>query len=125
MIRNLKKRQFISPCFRSISISFTLTSIKLLFLKLKNKISHFLFQEASSSSDKNKNAGEDVSTESLLTEVSTEKKEPEPNFEILTNPARIMKVVIVIHCFPSRKGLFIEREGLSFSSYSNLVAVIA
>ncbi|CAL1544748.1 unnamed protein product [Lymnaea stagnalis] len=53
-------------------------------------------KKEASSSDKNKNAGEDESTESLLTESIPEKKEPEPNFEILSNPARTMKAQLKV-----------------------------
>ena len=52
-------------------------------------------EKASTSSDTNKNAGQDESSDSLLQEspsAEKEEKKPEPNFEILSNPARTMKV---------------------------------
>lgn len=55
-------------------------------------------EKASTSNDTNKNAGHEDSSESLLTDSAAEKKEkePEPNFEILSNPARTMKAQLKV-----------------------------
>ncbi|BFY99327.1 hypothetical protein BsWGS_02367 [Bradybaena similaris] len=48
-------------------------------------------------SDKGKKVGDTESSETLVSESpSTEKKEPEPNFEILSNPARTMKAQLKV-----------------------------
>ncbi|GFO48120.1 26S proteasome non-ATPase regulatory subunit 1 [Plakobranchus ocellatus] len=55
-------------------------------------------EKASTSNDSNKNAGPEESSDSLLSENSSsvEKKEPEPTFEILSNPARTMKAQLKV-----------------------------
>ena len=55
------------------------------------KIRKFLFFQADDKDKtEKKESEEDVSKE----EKKEEKKEPEPTFEILTNPARVMKVSV-------------------------------
>ena len=61
-------------------------------------------EKASTSNDTNKNAGHEESSESLLSESSTaekKEKEPEPTFEVLSNPARTMKVCEA-NCYSER-----------------------
>lgn len=60
-------------------------------------------KEASSSKDsvkdsqKEKEKKED--TEKDVEEKKDEKKEPEPNFEMLTNPARVMRQQVIIYAY--------------------------
>ncbi|KAH9523483.1 26S proteasome non-ATPase regulatory subunit 1 [Bulinus truncatus] len=92
--KDLEKRKDSQSTIESMEVDETSTSSKKEAAAKDKKDK----KKEASTSDKNKNAGEDVSAESLLTDTSLEKKEkePEPNFEILTNPARIMKAQLKV-----------------------------